>query len=414
MPAGCRPIRPITKPASSVRAMEPTCRACLVYDESLTAYDFGPAHPMNPIRVDLTVALADGLGVLDHLPRVPAPDATEDDLATVHEPALIEAVMAAGADPTLHDLSRGLGTRRRPHVPAHARGLPPRRRREHRGRAPGVDRRGRPRGQHRRRPAPRDARPGERLLRLQRRGRGDPVAARQRRRAGGLRRRRRPPRRRRRGDLLRRPAGAHDLPARDRPDALPRHRLPGRRRAAQMRWARRSTSRCPRAPPTPAGCGPSTRWCRRWSGSSLRTCWSPSRAATATATTRWPTSRSASTDSGRATSRCTTWPTRRLTGAGWRSAAVVTPSSRSSRARGPTCSSVVSGRPLGVDLATPEGWRGEVSGRLGVRAPSRMTDGRTPAFQDWSEGYDPDTWLDRAVQATRDSVFPWNGLDPQM
>ena len=60
-------------PASSVRAMEPTCRACLVYDESLTSYDFGPTHPMNPIRVDLTVALADGLGVLDHLPLVPPP-----------------------------------------------------------------------------------------------------------------------------------------------------------------------------------------------------------------------------------------------------------------------------------------------------------------------------------------------------
>src|SRR6478609_3943468 len=110
MPAGRRPIRPITKPASSVRAMEPTCRACLVYDESLTAYDFGPAHPMNPIRVDLTVALADGLGVLDHLPRVAAPDGTEDDLATVHEPGLIEAVMAAGKDPRRHDLARGLGT----------------------------------------------------------------------------------------------------------------------------------------------------------------------------------------------------------------------------------------------------------------------------------------------------------------
>ena len=37
---------------------DPTCRACLVYDESLTSYDFGASHPMNPIRVDLTVALA--------------------------------------------------------------------------------------------------------------------------------------------------------------------------------------------------------------------------------------------------------------------------------------------------------------------------------------------------------------------
>ena len=59
-------------------------------------------------------------------------------------------------------------------------------------------------------------------------------------------------------------------------------------------------------------------------------------------------------------------------------------------------------------------WREAVAGRLGVRAPSRMTDGRTPAYRDWSEGYDPDTWLDRAVQATRDEVFPWNGLDPHL
>jgi acetoin utilization protein AcuC len=76
--------------------------------------------------------------------------------------------------------------------------------------------------------------------------------------------------------------------------------------------------------------------------------------------------------------------------------------------------SVVSGRPLSPGLETPEAWRDEVNERLGVRAPSRMTDGRTPAYRDWSEGYDPDTWLDRAVQSTRDAVFPWNGLDPQM
>ena len=43
-----------------------------------------------------------------------------------------------------------------------------------------------------------------------------------------------------------------------------------------------------------------------------------------------------------------------------------------------------------------QSWREEVSERLGVRTPLRMTDGRTPAYRDWSEGYDPDTWLDRA------------------
>jgi acetoin utilization protein AcuC len=41
-----------------------------------------------------------------------------------------------------------------------------------------------------------------------------------------------------------------------------------------------------------------------------------------------------------------------------------------------------------------------------------MTDGRTPQWRDWSEGYDPDSWLDRTVQATREEIFPWHGLDP--
>ena len=38
--------------------------ACVVFDASLTGYDFGPAHPMNPVRVDLTMRLAGELGVL--------------------------------------------------------------------------------------------------------------------------------------------------------------------------------------------------------------------------------------------------------------------------------------------------------------------------------------------------------------
>ena len=42
----------------------------------------------------------------------------------------------------------------------------------------------------------------------------------------------------------------------------------------------------------------------------------------------------------------------------------------------------------------------------------RMTDGRTPAFRDWNDGYDPETWLDRAIMATRAEVFPLHGLDP--
>ena len=47
---------------------------------------------MSPLRVDLTMRLADDLGVLDGLRVVPAPVASDDLLATVHSAALIEAV----------------------------------------------------------------------------------------------------------------------------------------------------------------------------------------------------------------------------------------------------------------------------------------------------------------------------------
>jgi acetoin utilization protein AcuC len=71
---------------------------------------------------------------------------------------------------------------------------------------------------------------------------------------------------------------------------------------------------------------------------------------------------------------------------------------------------VVNGAPLDPATPTAEGWRDHVQIQLGRTAPFRMTDGRTPAFRDWSEGYDPGTWLDRAINATREAVFPLNGL----
>jgi acetoin utilization protein AcuC len=73
---------------------------------------------------------------------------------------------------------------------------------------------------------------------------------------------------------------------------------------------------------------------------------------------------------------------------------------------------IVSGAPLDPALDTPGGWREHVREHLGRTAPFRMTDGRTPAYRDWSGGYDPDTWLDRAIHATRQAAFPCHGLDP--
>ncbi len=69
----------------------------VVWDDALAAYDFGPGHPLAPVRVELTMALARGLGVFD-APGVsmavpePAGDAL---LELVHDPAYIAAVRRA-------------------------------------------------------------------------------------------------------------------------------------------------------------------------------------------------------------------------------------------------------------------------------------------------------------------------------
>ena len=72
----------------------------LAWDERLTGYDFGPGHPLAPVRVELTIALARELGVLAR-PEVTllvpaAADMTELEL--VHDAAYIDAVRQAGLD----------------------------------------------------------------------------------------------------------------------------------------------------------------------------------------------------------------------------------------------------------------------------------------------------------------------------
>src|SRR3954447_11153688 len=84
----------------------------LPWDEALIHYDFGPDHPLNPVRVDLTMRLAGDLGLFDpaHV-SVVRPDAADDDLiALVHDRDYIDAVRRVGADPGRPDEARGLGT----------------------------------------------------------------------------------------------------------------------------------------------------------------------------------------------------------------------------------------------------------------------------------------------------------------
>jgi acetoin utilization protein AcuC len=66
------------------------------WDPAMTSYDFGPGHPLAPVRVRLTIELASSLGVLGPV-RAPSP-ATDDELRLVHDAAYIDAVRRAGED----------------------------------------------------------------------------------------------------------------------------------------------------------------------------------------------------------------------------------------------------------------------------------------------------------------------------
>ena len=213
---------------------------------------------MAPGRVSNTISLADQLGVLDRLDVVPPPADRPRPAADGAHPRLHRRRPPGRAGPGVragHQRQPGLSRActRSPAAVAMA---------SRRGRAPGLAGRGRPGEQHQRRAAPRHARADQRVLRLQRHRRGHPLAARPRLRAGRVRRRRRAPRRRRPGDLLRRPARDDGQPARDPGVPVPRHRVPARDRRPRSGGHGRSTSRCRPAPATPAGCGPSTPWCR--------------------------------------------------------------------------------------------------------------------------------------------------------
>lgn len=73
---------------------------------------------------------------------------------------------------------------------------------------------------------------------------------------------------------------------------------------------------------------------------------------------------------------------------------------------------VVAGRPIDPGSAVPSRWCELVQELVGRQAPQTMTDGRPGTFRSWQSGYDPDDPLDRAVLATRRAVFPEHGIDP--
>ncbi|SFJ77810.1 acetoin utilization protein AcuC [Cellulomonas sp. KH9] len=88
------------------------------WSTELLGYDFGFGHPMTSDRIDLAIALAAQLGLLDRpdVEVVGARAASDEVLATVHDPAYVAAVHAA-AEHGVPDLARGLGTRDDPLFP---------------------------------------------------------------------------------------------------------------------------------------------------------------------------------------------------------------------------------------------------------------------------------------------------------
>ncbi|MBM7058520.1 MULTISPECIES: acetoin utilization protein AcuC [Streptomyces] len=66
--------------------------------------------------------------------------------------------------------------------------------------------------------------------------------------------------------------------------------------------------------------------------------------------------------------------------------------------------------PVDPESVVPPSWRDLVYARTRQLGPGRMTDGRTPSWQAWEDGYDPADRLDQAVLASRKAAFPLRGL----
>jgi len=91
--------------------------AALIWHPDLAAYDLGDAHPLNPLRLTLTVELMDAYGILDRDRIITPVAATESQLLLVHSAGYIEAVRHAGDWGSDFRPMMGLGTEDNPIYP---------------------------------------------------------------------------------------------------------------------------------------------------------------------------------------------------------------------------------------------------------------------------------------------------------
>ena len=386
--------------------------ATVVFDKTLTEYNFGPDHPMAPIRVDLTMRLAQDLGVLGaRLRVVGAHRATEDLLATGHEPALIEAVTKVGTTSGYVDLARGLGTDDNPvfegmhHAAAHVVGASVEAFRQvwsgeslhsanitgglHHamsGNASGfciyndiavgiqwlLDQ-----GAQRVAYIDVDVHHGDGVERI---FWNDPrVLTISLHETGQM--------------LFPGTGFPHDLGGPDARGTAVNVALPPG--TADAGWLRAFHAV---VPPLVREFQPDVLVTQHGCDSHMED----------------PLAHlMLSVDGQRATYLALhelahevaagRWV---VTGGGGYALVEVVPRAWTHLL------AIVAGHPLEPGTAVPESWREHVLSTLGRHAPRHLTDGRTPSWRDWTHGYDPDTWLDRAIFATRQEAFPIHGLDP--
>ena len=76
-----------------------TCTLHVAWDDRLAGYDFGPGHPMAPLRLKLTMELAKAFGLdrLDGVSIVASATASGAELELIHDPAYIGLVRLAGS-----------------------------------------------------------------------------------------------------------------------------------------------------------------------------------------------------------------------------------------------------------------------------------------------------------------------------
>ncbi|MGP4004589.1 acetoin utilization protein AcuC [Streptomyces sp. 8N706] len=85
-------------------------RTQLMWDEAVTGYDFGSGHPMDPVRLALTMRLVEAFGLDRAVEVVAAKAAGDSTLRLIHRSDYIDAVRRVSADPKSADGTYGLGT----------------------------------------------------------------------------------------------------------------------------------------------------------------------------------------------------------------------------------------------------------------------------------------------------------------